>query len=245
MFKKILFGVIFIGLLAALIWGGVNRTLAKTESSTDSYSGRNWDDGDQGTSNGSRRQGRDSSESLDEDHEDRAYRGQVSKNDPPDDDTLDDEYTPYDGGGRFGDTGRQGLGRGSGGSISDAEIEALHLALDDEYHALATCLSVKETSGNVEPFVSIALSEQRHIDALVKQFNKYGIPVPENSWIGTISPFDSINQACQVGVQAELANAVLYAELFDVIENQSLVRVFTNLSRASTESHLPEFQACQ
>ena len=124
-------------------------------------------------------------------------------------------------------------------------MKALHLALDDEYHALATYLSVMETFGEVEPFASIAESEQRHIAALINQFNKYGIPVPENSWSGTITPFDNISQACQVGVQTEIANADLYAELFDVTENQSLIRVFTNFSRVSIERHLPEFQVCQ
>ena len=119
------------------------------------------------------------------------------------------------------------------------------MALNDEYHALAVYQSVIATFGNVEPFVEIAQSEQKHIDALVNQFNKYGLTVPENPWIGNVPTFDSLQQACQVGVEAEIANADLYTQLFSMTDDARLTRVFTNLSNASLNSHLPEFEACQ
>ena len=144
--------------------------------------------------------------------------------------------------------GRQGQGQNKGGGLdplSENEIEALQLALDDEYHALAVYLSVMDTFGEVEPFKSIAESERRHIVSLVMQFNKYGIQVPENEWIGNIPEFESLSQSCAAAVEAELSNAELYERLFSMTDRQDLIRVFTNLSRASMESHLPEFEACQ
>ena len=153
------------------------------------------------------------------------------------------------GGGRGNGQGGNGgkgnaAGGGSNGALDEAEIQALHMALDDEYHALATYLSVIETFGEVEPFVSISQSEQRHIEALVNQFTKSGIAVPQNPWLSEIPPFESLNQACQTGVEAEIADADLYTRLFSMTDNPALIRVFTNLSRASLESHLPQFESC-
>jgi hypothetical protein len=119
------------------------------------------------------------------------------------------------------------------------------MALDDEYHTLAVYLSVIETFGEVEPFVEIAASEQRHIGALVNQLTKNGLTIPENPWIGQIPPFDSVQQACQAGAQAEIDNAGLYDQLFSMTDDPALIRVFTNLSNASLNSHLPQFEACE
>ena len=120
----------------------------------------------------------------------------------------------------------------------------LNLALDDEYKALATYQAVIEKFGQVKPFVDIAQSEQRHIDALTKQYEKYGIPVPENPWPSNVPEFDSAAEACQAGIEAEKANAELYERLFEMTDNRALLNVFTNLSRASQESHLPAFEDC-
>ena len=245
MFKKILIGIAFVGLIAALVWGGVNRTLAKSGSSPDNYGGKNLENSSDVGENQTRRQGQGgySSRNLDFDGIDNG--GPINEAGLHDENQLTHEGDPSNGQGRFGNNGGRGFGRGSRESLSDAEIEALHMALDDEYHALATYLSVIETFGEIEPFTNIAQSEQRHINALVNQFKKSGIPVPENPWLDSVMAFDSVEQACQVGAEAEIANADLYKSLLEMTENPRLIRVFTNLSRASTESHLREFQACQ
>ena len=92
--------------------------------------------------------------------------------------------------------------------LTETEIQALELALNDEYHALAVYQSVMETFGPVSPSVEIAQSEQRHIDALLKHFDKHGLPVPENPWIGNIPVFDSVQAACASGVEAEIAKGL-------------------------------------
>ena len=112
MFKKILIGVIFIGLMAVLVWGGVNRTLAKTESLSNDHGGRNWDAGNQVNPNGTRGQDRIGSEDLNEDREYRGYRDQVTENDTLDNNPLVDEDTSYNRGARFGNNGREGFARG-------------------------------------------------------------------------------------------------------------------------------------
>jgi len=272
MLKKIFIGALFVGLIGVLVWGGVNRTLAKADDQSEGSMGRNsleYNADETGVGVGRRGQDNLTVESAENEIVGRGHHGEGEEdcdNEPATDagneqhgynESMDEEAQGYRGGsvklspeadnqdarGR----GRGGNGVGMGASqepLDEAEIEALHMALDDEYHALATYLSVMETFGDVEPFANIAQAEQSHIDALVNQFNKYAIPVPENPWIGNVPTFASLTQACQTGVDAEIANAALYDKLFSMTDNAALIRVFTNLRNASLEHHLPEFEAC-
>ena len=43
----------------------------------------------------------------------------------------------------------------------------------------------------------------------------------------------------------EIDNVALYDQLFSMTDDTGLIRVFTNLSNASLNSHLPQFEACQ
>ena len=309
MFRKIFIGVLSVGLVGVLVWGGINRTLAKNiEPSQGKQAGSNgaaelaeavgWQGGQfenesedheplggGGNPQAGGGQGRnaqvDGEASLGygmgggDDHEGAQGNGGRGRNAQQVDGEAslghgtgsedDHEGAQGNGGGKgYGDenpsegqgNAQGGRGNGRGGAstgrdgagqspLTESEVEALHLALDDEYKALATYQGVLDTFGEVVPFAEIALSEQRHIEALVTQFEKYGIPVPENPWFGEVPVFGTLSEACQAGVEAEIANVALYDQLFEMTDRQDLVRVFTNLSRASQESHLPEFQACQ
>ena len=130
------------------------------------------------------------------------------------------------------------------GPLSDAEIEGLLKALNDEYHALAVYDGVIADHGQVRPFANIRDAEAQHISALVGLFNTYGVPVPENPWVDNVPSFDSIKAACEAGVEAEIANVELYDELFASTERQDILRVYSALQRASNEKHLPAFQRC-
>ena len=56
-----------------------------------------------------------------------------------------------------------------------------------------------------------------------------------------LPPFDEVYQA---GIDAEIANAALYDELFaDATHSRDLVHVYTNLQRASLTSHLVSFES--
>lgn len=131
-------------------------------------------------------------------------------------------------------------------SVPQEVRDALLQALDDEYKALATYESIMNTHGNVRPFSMIARAEQRHITSLLSLFDKYGIDIPINPYLGNIPVPDSITASCQAGVKAEIANAALYAEnLLPVVTNYpDITQVFTNLMNASQEKHLVAFQRC-
>ena len=143
------------------------------------------------------------------------------------------------GGGEFGVP----LG---GGDLSEAEVEALRMALEDEYKAWSVYDQVIADLGAERPFTNIQRAEENHIAALVRIFEAYGLDVPENEWPGEVPSFDSLAEACEAGVQAEIDNADLYDQLFSMIDsdNTDLAQVFTALQRASLEQHLPAFERC-
>jgi hypothetical protein len=136
------------------------------------------------------------------------------------------------------------LGSYSGATLDPQEEQALLMAIDDEYKALATYLGVMEHFGQVYPFVRIANAEEQHIAALERLFARYGLAIPENAWIGSTPVFDSIADACAAGVEAEIENAALYDRLFSTVDSPDIVRVFTNLRNASELKHLPAFSSC-
>jgi hypothetical protein len=238
--------------MGVLIWGGVNRTLAKTNNND----GRNINDSTL-TSDGflegnvAQKRGKGnqklSGEECDEENHQGNNNGQADVSSEFETGRSSNNLTNTYGQERDSRTGN-GNGNGQGGgsnTLTATEVEALHMALDDEYHALAVYQSVLATFGEVDPFVEISLSEQRHIDALINQFNKQSLDIPENNWIGNVPTYSSIEQACQAGVEAETANADLYVQLLSMTDDNRLTRVFTNLSSASINSHLPQFEACQ
>jgi len=123
---------------------------------------------------------------------------------------------------------------------------ALEKAIDDEYKALSTYEKVIETFRQVRPFSMIKGAEQKHIASLKSIFDKYGLIVPENQWINKIETPATLQQACQIGVDAEIANVALYRDslLPSVVGYEDIVVVFTNLMNASQQKHLPAFERC-
>lgn len=128
--------------------------------------------------------------------------------------------------------------------LNDAEMRALHEALDDEYRAWATYDQVIADFGDVPPFSNIRDAEQRHIEALRALFARYDLPVPDNPWPGRVERYASVREACEAGVAAEIANAALYDRLFAGTLRADILAVLRNLREASQERHLPAFQRC-
>jgi len=55
-----------------------------------------------------------------------------------------------------------------------------------------------------------------------------------------------LQEACQIGVDAEIANAALYRDelLPAVTAYEDITLVFENLMNASQQKHLPAFEKC-
>ena len=128
--------------------------------------------------------------------------------------------------------------------LSENEILALGMAIDDEYKARATYYSVIEKFGEVRPFISIVESEENHIERLIELYNKYNLEIPEDNWKGYQVEYGTLKEACIGGVNAELDNVELYEYLFEIIENEDISTVFKSLRDASFYNHLPAFERC-
>ena len=133
---------------------------------------------------------------------------------------------------------------GSMDELSGSEVEALLMALDDEYKAWSVYEQVIVDLGAMRPFTSIQRAEESHISALLTLFDRYRLDAPANEWLAQVPSFDTLADACEAGVQAEVDNAALYDQLFDMVDNPDIVRVFTALQKASETRHLTAFERC-
>lgn len=142
-------------------------------------------------------------------------------------------------------TGRSGTLTASP-EVEEALLEAL-TGPEGEYAAYSMYDAVIETYGEVEPYVTIREAEARHIEALQRQLDKYGIDYPtDNPYLGQVEAPESLEAAAKAWADGEIANVELYDRLLEQVpadEYPDVVRVFENLRRASLEAHLPMFQA--
>ena len=128
-----------------------------------------------------------------------------------------------------------------------AEVQlALDEAINDEYKALITYEAVMAKLGSTRPFSMIKGAEEQHIASLKAIYDKYGLEVPTNDWASKVAAPNSLQEACQTGVDAEIANAALYREelLPVVADYEDIKLVFENLMNASQDKHLPAFEKC-
>ncbi|HUF05181.1 MAG TPA: DUF2202 domain-containing protein [Aridibacter sp.] len=130
------------------------------------------------------------------------------------------------------------------GPLSKEEIDGLLLALNDEYLAWATYDRVNKDFNDPRPFVNIQQAEGKHIERLKAVFTAYEVPVPENKWMGNVTGFKSLAEACKAGVDGEIANRDLYSRLFESTKKEDISLVYKALQSASEDNHLPAFQRC-
>ncbi len=130
--------------------------------------------------------------------------------------------------------------------LPNTVIEAIDEALSDEYKALSTYEAVIQKFGQVRPFSMIKTAEEQHIASLLQLYKTYGLSPPDNRWSNSAIAPESIQKACQAGVEAELANAALYKEKLipQVSSYPDIKNVFTALMNASEQKHLPAFKRC-
>ena len=155
--------------------------------------------------------------------------------------------TPANSDNNFRGYGSRGAYAGAGialGPLTDPEAQALARAIQEEFGAQALYESVLDAFGSVIPFNAIAQAEAQHATALVNLANKYGVSIHEFPSADALPSFTTLAEACQAGVDAEIADAALYDELMLVTTHSDPLRVYTNLQNASLNNHLPAFEAC-
>jgi hypothetical protein len=133
----------------------------------------------------------------------------------------------------------------SGQPSADITIaDALQQALYDEYLARDTYQAIIAKFGAVRPFANIVRAEEVHIAALKPLFESYGIPAPEDPYAGTIGAPATLQEACVIGYEAEVANVAMYDRLLTSVQDPAVTAVFTDLRNASERAHMPAFQRC-
>lgn len=109
--------------------------------------------------------------------------------------------------------------------------------------ARATYRAVLDAFGDVRPFVNIVESEERHIHALHRLCERHGIEIPVDHWPDRIEAPESVEAACEAGVDAERENTALYEKLLEAARGYPDVEeVFRRLMEASEKNHLPAFE---
>lgn len=128
-------------------------------------------------------------------------------------------------------------------SLDSKTRDAIVAALDDERKAQATYQAVIDRFGDVMPYVNIIRAEVRHERNLLTLFDKYGVPVPTNTWSANdILPPNTLQAAYQQGVEFEKANAAMYTRFLEFVKEEDIRTVFEYNRGASVENHLRAFE---
>ena len=134
--------------------------------------------------------------------------------------------------------------------LTASVILALREALDDEYKAYAVYDAILKKFGPVRPFTNIIEAEVRHADAVKALMVDYGVIIPDNPYLTGSKPLpdvpSTIEEACEIGVEAEVENAALYRDkiLPAVSGYADITETMMNLRDASQNNHLPAFERC-
>lgn len=119
--------------------------------------------------------------------------------------------------------------------------QMLTYALQDEYMAQAEYEAIMQAFGVTNPYVNIVRAELTHQEELLPLFAAYGVAVPENTAAQNVVLPATLQEAYEIGVQAELSNIAMYQAFLaqgDVPDDVRLV--FDELIRGS-QSHLQAF----
>ncbi len=123
--------------------------------------------------------------------------------------------------------------------------QALRIAVYDEYRAYETYKKILETYGDTEPFTNIIHAEVAHYQALIPLLEKYQVEVPLNDWEAKIVAPNSVLEACELGVAAEIENIKMYDDLISYVgDYPDVLDLMYRLQAASYNNHLPAFRAC-
>ncbi len=129
-------------------------------------------------------------------------------------------------------------------------VDAIYVALDDEYRAASFYEAVLAKFGEVRPFINIVDAERRHARRLTSLLEAASAPIPPNPYATGEKSAPSVpatlNEACRIGVEAEIENAALYdGKLIPAVKGFPEVEAaMRDLRAASQDKHLPAFQRC-
>lgn len=123
--------------------------------------------------------------------------------------------------------------------------QALRIAIYDEMKAYETYIQIIEKFGEVLPFIHIVEAEKNHYAMLLPLLEKYQVALPNNDYSSSIVMPNTLLEACELGVAAEIKNISIYDTLLEnTQEYLDVQEVFYKLQAASYNNHLPAFRRC-
>lgn len=192
----------------------------------------------------------------------RGGRAQTSTNNQSGDCISNSQLNDYPGTNATNRASGQGHGQMKGGNTSngggilanlppayegDPPQDVIDLMIEgwlDEQHAFAAYESIMAQFGDIAPFVNIQRAEAQHAATWETLFARYDIPMPDVTAFD-IPQFDSPQEACALGAEAEILNFSLYDEMLETFAPYpDIQQVAQALRDASEFNHLPAFEAC-
>lgn len=133
---------------------------------------------------------------------------------------------------------------GSAGALTDEDLtleDMLLYAIQDEYAARQEYEVIIDVLGADRPYTNIINSELNHISMLSEIYDEYNMEIPEDMSEDYVVIPDSLLEAAQTGVQAEINNIAMYDLFLEQDIPDDVKEVFTELRNASL-NHLKSFQ---
>jgi hypothetical protein len=118
--------------------------------------------------------------------------------------------------------------------------QMITMAITDEYLAHKEYEIILDAYGNINPFANIINAEVTHIEALLPLFEAYDIAVPVDNAATLVALPSTLQEAYEIGVQAEVNNIGMYESFLKQDLPQDVRDVFEDLMAAS-EKHLQSF----
>ncbi len=121
--------------------------------------------------------------------------------------------------------------------------QALVDSLDDERYTEAFYNAVMKKFEESPPFSNIARAEARHAEAIEALMTKYGVDVPENTWLDRkITVPKTWTEACSKAIEAENENIAMYEKFLQFVQQDDIRGVMEQLKSCSEDRHLPAFE---
>ncbi|WP_422485808.1 DUF2202 domain-containing protein [Gudongella sp. DL1XJH-153] len=133
---------------------------------------------------------------------------------------------------------------GAGGALSQDSFtieEMLNFSIEDEYLALEEYKVIIEKFEVNRPFTNILKAEETHVSLLEPLFEKYELEIPSMDWGLLVVTPESLEEAYEIGVDAEIINISMYEKFLDQDLPDDVRLTFERLKTAS-ENHLDAFE---
>ncbi len=118
-------------------------------------------------------------------------------------------------------------------------LAALSEALRCVYRVRATYEAALDRFGDVEPFVHLAESGQRQIDALRQLYQRKRVEPPSDRWTGQVELPQTLERASNEAIDAETETANTCERLLDQVEDPVVRMILSRLEEATRYQRLP------